>query len=107
MTPLSFNAEAIMAQAQRPSATASLSPTDTSEAGLRAIARSFEAEFLSQMLDHAGLGKTPETFGGGAGEDAFSSFLTRAYADELAESGQLGLTESIVRALSLREASNG
>ena len=46
----------------------------------------------------AGLGKVPDGFGGGEGESAFSSFLSRAYAEKIAETGSLGLAEAIVRA---------
>ena len=40
----------------------------------------------------------PDGFGGGEGESAFSSFLSRAYAEKIAETGSLGLAEAIVRA---------
>ena len=49
---------------------------------LRDAAVAIEAAFLTEMLGHAGVGGTPDSFGGGAGEDAFSSLLPRAHATE-------------------------
>ncbi len=71
---------------------------------LRQVAIDLEATFLSEMLKHAGVGKTSETFGGGIGEDQFASFLRNAQADEIASRGGLGLAESIFN--SLKERSN-
>lgn len=69
------------------------------EAALRAAARAFEAAFLAEMLTAAGVGRTPESFGGGAGEDAFASFLTREHARLMAERGGVGVAEAVFRAL--------
>ncbi len=46
-----------------------------------------------------GFGKTPELFGGGAGEDQFSSFLRLEQARHIASSGGIGLAESLFEAL--------
>jgi len=59
----------------------------------------FEAVFLAEMLGHAGLGEARGSFGGGAGEDAFSGMLVREYARSIAESGGTGIAEGIERAL--------
>ncbi|SDX17001.1 Rod binding protein [Albimonas donghaensis] len=72
-------------------------------ARLQAAAEAFEAMFLAEMLTHAGLGQTPEMFGGGVGEDAFSGFLVREQANLMAAQGGIGLAESLVRALAARE----
>ena len=45
---------------------------------LRAAAEQLEADFLAEMLKSAGLGTTSPSFGGGAGEDHFGSFLRQA-----------------------------
>ena len=58
--------------------------------------------FVAEMLSHAGLDASKGEFGGGEGEDAFSSFLTRAYAESIAASGRFGLSEAIVRALTAK-----
>lgn len=62
-------------------------------------ASAFEAMFVADMLSQAGLGQMPEGFGGGYGEEAFSSFLSQAFAEKIAASGQLGLAEAIMNAI--------
>jgi Rod binding domain-containing protein len=59
----------------------------------------FEASFLAEMLKGAGLGKTPDGFGGGAGEDQFSSFLRQEQARGMVRAGGIGLSETIFQAL--------
>lgn len=70
------------------------------ETALRAAATEMEAAFLSEMLRGAGLGAPRGAFGGGAGEEQFSSFLANSHARELAERGGIGLAEALFRALS-------
>ncbi len=65
----------------------------------RETAEAFEAAFLAEMLKHTGINRTPESAGGGAGEEAFASFLTDQYADVLARSGGLGIAEQIFNAI--------
>jgi flagellar protein FlgJ len=69
------------------------------EQKLRTAAQELEANFLAEMLKSAGVGKTPESFGGGAGEDRFASFLRLEQAREMAARGGIGLAESIYHAL--------
>lgn len=69
---------------------------------LREAAQELEANFLAEMLKSAGVGKTPEGFGGGAGEDQFASFLRLEQAREMAANGGIGLAESIFHALKER-----
>jgi len=59
----------------------------------------FEAGFLAEMLNSTGLNSVEGSFGGGPGEEAFSSLLTRSYAEKLAENGGFGLAEHVYRAL--------
>ena len=72
------------------------------EAEMRAAADQLEANFLAEMLKSAGLGKPQESFGGGAGEEQFASFLVRAQAEEMVRSGGIGLAERIFEALKER-----
>ena len=44
----------------------------------------------------------PDAFGGGAGEDAFSSLLTQEYGRLLAERGGIGLAEQVFELLKQR-----
>lgn len=59
----------------------------------------FEAGFLAEMLNSTGLNSVEGSFGGGPGEEAFSSLLTRSYAEKLSENGGIGLAEHVYRAL--------
>ncbi len=70
---------------------------------LKETAKAFEAAFLAEMLKNTGLGKSRDSFGGGAGEDAFSSMLVTQQADLLAENGGVGLAEHIFNSLAARE----
>ena len=69
------------------------------DAQLMEVARDLEASFLSEMLKTAGLGKPRESFGGGAGEDQFSSFLRQAQAQEMVKAGGIGLAQTLFEAL--------
>ncbi len=69
------------------------------ERAARQTAQAFEAAFLSEMLKHTGINRTPESTGGGAGEDAFGSFLTGEYARLIAARGGIGLAEQIFNAI--------
>lgn len=69
------------------------------ERAARETARAFEAAFLAEMLKHAGANRTPEATGGGAGEEAFASFLTQEHARLIAERGGVGLAEQIFNAM--------
>ncbi|KMW59221.1 putative flagellar protein FlgJ [Candidatus Rhodobacter oscarellae] len=76
--------------------------TESGDAKLRAIAEQLEASFLAEMLKHAGAGASRESFGGGAGEDQFGSFLRQAHAEEIAKAGGIGLAEHLFEALKER-----
>ncbi|WP_371060932.1 rod-binding protein [Rhodosalinus sp. 5P4] len=68
----------------------------------REAAVALETAFLSQMLKSAGVGRTPDAFGGGAGETQFASFLRDMQARAMAEAGGIGLAEHIFHALAAR-----
>lgn len=74
---------------------------------LRRAAEGLEASFLAEMLKLAGIGKTPDAFGGGPGEDAFASFLIQAYADKIVEAGGIGLADRVYRDLALATGQGG
>ena len=69
---------------------------------LRVATDALEAEFLTEMLKAAGLGKPSEGFGGGIGEEQFASFLRRAQATEIVRHGGIDLSESIFQSLTRR-----
>lgn len=70
---------------------------------LREVADAFEASFLAEMLKASGLGKSRSEFGGGAGEDAFSSMMVDEQAGLMVARGGIGLSESIFESLWARE----
>ncbi|GLQ28474.1 rod-binding protein [Sulfitobacter pacificus] len=84
----------------RPAATSVPQPHE--DKALRQAAKQLEAGFLAEMLKSAGLGASPEGFGGGAGEDQFASFLVAEQAKAMVEAGGIGLSESIYEALKER-----
>jgi Rod binding domain-containing protein len=69
---------------------------------LAQAARDIEASFLSIMLREAGVGAPRSAFGGGSGEEQFTSFLTEAYAGRIADRGGIGLAERLFQALKER-----
>ena len=75
----------------------------TPETRLRAAAGQLEASFLAEMLRAAGLGKPPADFGGGAGEEQFTSFLVEAQAESLVAAGGIGLAETLFAAMMERQ----
>ncbi|MBW4962651.1 rod-binding protein [Sulfitobacter sp. CW3] len=62
-------------------------------------AQKLEATFLAEMLKSAGLGKSRDSFGGGAGEEQFGSFLLQQQAMQIVKAGGIGLTETLFEAL--------
>ena len=79
-------------------------PVSVQDQSLRKAAQELEANFLAEMLKAAGIGKTPEAFGGGAGEDQFASFMRLEQAKQMAAQGGIGLAESLFHALKERIA---
>jgi Rod binding domain-containing protein len=71
-------------------------------AAMHKAARALEASFLAEMLKFAGTDKTPESFGGGIGEEQFGSFLRQAEADAMVRHGGIGLAEKLFEALKAR-----
>ncbi|MEL6619147.1 MAG: rod-binding protein [Pseudomonadota bacterium] len=75
----------------------------TSDTALRNAAQELEATFLAEMLKSAGLGQSRDAFGGGAGEDQFSSFLVDEQARAMVNAGGIGLAEALFNALKERK----
>ena len=66
---------------------------------LRELSTELEAGFLTEMLKHAGVGQVSESFGGGIGEEQFTSFLTQMQADAMAKAGGIGLAEQLFKSM--------
>lgn len=73
------------------------------DARLMEAAEKLEAGFLAEMLTSAGLGSPRGDFGGGAGEEHFSSFLIEAQAREMVAAGGIGLAQSLFEAMKARD----
>ena len=67
------------------------------------VAQELEASFLTEMLKSVGLGASRESFGGGVGEDQFSSFLRQEQAKMMVSAGGIGLAQSIFDALKVND----
>lgn len=86
-----------------PISTQAASPS-AQDVKLRNAAEKLEAGFLAEMLKSAGLGQSRDAFGGGAGEDQFSSFLVQEQAMAMVKAGGIGLAEALFD--SLKEKAN-
>ena len=78
--------------------TASAAPTRATPAQLARIgkvSRDFEQSFLSIMLGEMGADVKTSSFGGGAGEDAFKSFMNDAMAKSMTARGGIGLAPKL------------
>ncbi len=62
-------------------------------------AKALESAFLSEMLSHAGFGAVQQDFGGGIGEEQFSSFLRQEQAELMVAKGGIGLAEQLFHAM--------
>jgi peptidoglycan hydrolase FlgJ len=87
--------------AVQPQTTSQVTPERREQ--LREVARDLEASFLAEMLRYAGSAQPRTSFGGGVGEEQFTSFLRTEQARAMAEGGGIGLAESLFNALVARD----
>jgi peptidoglycan hydrolase FlgJ len=67
-------------------------------AAIKRSAQDFEASFLTSALGSMFAGvNVSEPFGGGAGEQAFKSFLNEAMAKQIVRKGGIGIAASVQR----------
>jgi flagellar protein FlgJ len=79
-------------------AAATAAKETTQRAKIAETAKTFEASFLSVMMQQMFEGvKTSEPFGGGQGEEMFKSMLTDAMSKEVTKAGGVGLSSTIQR----------
>lgn len=72
----------------------------TNKTAVRTAAEEFEAVFLNNMLQHMFTGlEGGGTWGSGAGSDAWKGMLIDEYARSIAETGGIGLADSVEREL--------
>lgn len=73
------------------------------QTAIRRSAEALETAFLAEMLKNAGVFKPAESFGGGEGEEQFTSFIADAQARAMVARGGLGLADHIERSLIARQ----
>ena len=66
---------------------------------MRSAAEELEANFLAEMLKPMGAGAARNSFGGGIGEEQFSSFLLQEESRAMVRSGGIGLAENIFQSM--------
>jgi Rod binding domain-containing protein len=98
MADLSITAPVIAPQVLTP-ATGATSAAELARRGkIHETARSFEASFLSSMLQSMFDGtEVSAPFGGGPGETMFRSVLTEAMAKQVTKAGGVGVAASVER----------
>jgi len=63
------------------------------------VAREFEAVFLGTVVEEMLKTGQPATFGGGHAEEMWRSFLARAFADQISETGGVGIAAGVEASL--------
>jgi flagellar protein FlgJ len=78
-------------------ATASSAAELAKRGKIHQTAVSFEASFLTQMLQtmFSGVETSAPPFGGGPGEDMWKSFLSEAMAKQMAKRGGIGVSKAV------------
>ncbi|NEY91129.1 rod-binding protein [Tabrizicola oligotrophica] len=86
-----------------PSPLSALPGAQGRDAQLLRKSQELEAAFLAEMLSFSGLSTPSESFGGGAGEEQFASFLRAEQARLMVARGGIGLAEVIFESMKSRE----
>lgn len=67
---------------------------------MKQAAQSFEAFFVGQMMEYMSAGiKADGVTGGGQAEDTWRSMLNQEYGKQIAQSGRLGIANSVMQAM--------
>lgn len=72
-------------------------------AAMQKAAKGLEATFLAEMLKPMGAAEARESFGGGIGEQQFTTFLLEEEAKAMVSSGGIGLAEEIFKSMTQSE----
>ena len=71
------------------------------------VAREFEAVLLGTVVEEMLKTGQPATFGGGHAEEMWRSFLARAFADQISQTGGVGIAAGVEASLSAAQAAYG
>jgi len=74
-------------------------PATPQDKAMHKAADGLEATFIGEMLKPMGADTARESFGGGIGEEQFSSFMREEEAKAMVKAGGVGLSESIFRSM--------
>ena len=92
--------QATQGQASNTILEAKRSAKEKDQAQLDAVAKDFEAMFVTEMMKPMFEQIKPdERFGGGKGEEIFSGMMLQEYGKMMAETGQLGIAEAVKQEL--------
>jgi Rod binding domain-containing protein len=73
---------------------------DKKAAQIDAVAKDFEAMFISEMMKPMFESIKPDArFGGGKGEEVFRGFMVEEYGKMMAETGQIGIADAVKQEL--------
>jgi flagellar protein FlgJ len=97
LPPISLSPALLQAQAKAAQATTATGDEATRRASIAKASKDFESSFLSVMLGQMfeGVNKSDGPFNGGAGEQAFKSFMTDAIAKQMTRTGGVGLAATV------------
>src|SRR5690606_36238276 len=94
VSPAALPAAVLLAQCQGAPTAAGLPRRAQVEPTRQALAASFLSIMLQQMFTGV---EVEEPFGGGQGETMFRSFMTEAFAKQMARAGGVGLADAVQR----------
>ena len=103
---MSYSQGSLAATSQK--AKAAMSAKDVEKAG--ETAKEFEAVFIAEMIKPMFENlETDGMFGGGKGEEVFRGMLLQEYGKKIAETGSVGLSDSVKQQMILmqEQANNG
>ncbi len=83
--------------------------TDKDAKRINEVAQDFEAMFMTEMLKPMFAEIKPdERFGGGKGEEVFSGMMLQEYGKMMAETGSLGIADSVkAQLIEMQDEANG
>ena len=97
LSPISTAPALLQAQGKAPPVTTATGDETAKRASIAKASKDFESSFLSVMLGQMfeGVNQSDGPFNGGAGEQAFKSFMTDAIAKQMTRTGGVGLAATV------------
>jgi flagellar protein FlgJ len=97
LPPISLSPALLQAQGVAAQPASATGDEAAKRASIAKASKDFESSFLSVMLGQMfeGVNKSDGPFNGGAGEQAFKSFMTDAIAKQMTRTGGVGLAATV------------